>query len=175
MRISKLGITTEKGIHAITRGVLWCSLFATFLMLLLGVSTVVGRYFFQRPITGSSELIEIGMLLLVFLAVGYTTLERSHVRVTILLFRLSERTQAIWNSLTSFLSLVIVAMMVWKLGERSWNLLLHPGPMTETLKIPLFPLVLVAVIGCLTMSLELLVTLSHDLMGVLGKDRIVNK
>jgi TRAP-type C4-dicarboxylate transport system permease small subunit len=45
---------------------------------------VVGRYFFNAPITFAVELIQLGVGLLVLFGLALTTLERGHIAVDIL-------------------------------------------------------------------------------------------
>lgn len=54
-----------------------------FLMMLLSVIDVIGRYF-MRPLFGATEMIQLLLAITIFAAIGLTSLARGHVTVDIL-------------------------------------------------------------------------------------------
>ncbi len=131
-----------------------------FLMMVLVFSDVFGRYVLNRPITGAGDVIEQMMVLMIFLALAYATVKKSHVIVEVVISRLSSARRTILNCVTSFASLVIAALITWKLGARAWTLLLEMGGYTEctmTLEMPIGPFVMIAAVGFLFLCLELAV------------------
>ena len=140
-------------------------------MMVLLFSDVFGRYILKRPITGAQDIIEQLMLLVVFLALAYATAQKSHVIVEVVISRLSKMQSAILNCITSFASLVIVALITWKMGVRAWGLLLGMSGQTEltqTLEIPIGPFYTIAAIGALFLCLELVVSFFTNIAQAAG-------
>ena len=52
-------------------------------MMLLIVTDVAGRYFFNRPIVGSIEIVELQNIILSFFALIWCTLNMEHIKVTV--------------------------------------------------------------------------------------------
>ncbi len=64
------------------------SAIATFVMMLLVVINVIGRYLFNKPLTGTLEFTESLLVLIIFLSVALTQYDGGHIRVTLLTRRL---------------------------------------------------------------------------------------
>ena len=100
-------------------------------MMLLTCADVVGR-FFGHPILGSVELVGFMATLAVGFALPYTHQVKAHIGVEILVRLLSSRTQIIIDLCTHVVSLLLVALIAWRMaiygktmkasGEVSMNL-----------------------------------------------------
>jgi TRAP-type C4-dicarboxylate transport system permease small subunit len=100
-------------------------------MTFLTCADVVGR-FFRHPIFGSVEIVSTLATLAVAMALPYTHRVGGHIGVEILVMRLSEKKQALIDLSTSVLSLVLFAIVTWRMtvyahhmeqtGEVSMNL-----------------------------------------------------
>jgi TRAP-type C4-dicarboxylate transport system permease small subunit len=163
MRLGQLGSRVERGIHQTSRGINYLGLLVLFLMMLLVAFDVLGRYIFNSPFTGAFDSIEMMMVVVVFCGLAYCTMEEGHVRVDVILGKLSQRTKAIINIITFIPSIFIVALITWRLGERAWSILQNlPGPATPTINIPHWPLIILATIGSFLFLLELIAFLFHS-------------
>lgn len=164
MKPGKIGSAIEGGTHWLSNSVAWVAKVVLFLMMLLVAADVTGRYVFTRPFEGTQEVIEVMMVVVIFLAMGYCTLKRGHVRVELVTSHLSGRTRAILDAFVSLAGTVIVALIVWQLSIRVWGELVSSSPrISWVLGIPAAPFILVAAIGVLAMCLELLVRLFRSL------------
>jgi TRAP-type C4-dicarboxylate transport system permease small subunit len=160
MRLGQLGSQIEQGIHKTSRGINYLGLLVLFLMMLLVAFDVLGRYIFNSPFIGTFDSIEMMMVVVVFCGLAYCTMEEGHVRVDVVLGRLSRRTKAIINIITYIPSIFIVALITWRLGARAWSILQNlPGPATSTISIPHWPLIIMATIGSFLFLLQLIVYL----------------
>jgi TRAP-type C4-dicarboxylate transport system permease small subunit len=100
-------------------------------MTFLTCADVVGR-FFRHPIFGSVEIVSTLATLAVAMALPYTHRVGGHIGVEILVMRLSEKKQTVIDFCTSILSLVLFAIVTWRMtvyarhmgesGEVSMNL-----------------------------------------------------
>ena len=77
--IETSGIITKPGI--ISKVLMGFSAIFLFLMMALTFSDVVGRYFFNSPISGATEIISFLLGLTIFSAFPLITRNRSHIRV----------------------------------------------------------------------------------------------
>ena len=125
------------------------------LMVLLVTLDVVLRYFFNRPIKGSYELIEFMMVLVVFLGVAYTQVRKGHVSITLFTSKLSTGQLAVILSATYLLCLIIFSMITWR-GIVQAEALRINGTSSDLLFIPNFPFMWVVVIGSILLCLVFL-------------------
>lgn len=115
-------------------------------MMFLMAADVVGRYFFNSPISGGLELIEYMMAVIVPLSVAYCALQGAHVSVELLVERLPRTAQRILKIITGGLSIIFVGLISWQnflyIGE------MYRSHMTSAvLRIPTYPFVAATAIG----------------------------
>jgi len=104
-------------VKIIDRLCLWlgyASAVAIIILMLVVVADVCGRYFFNNPITGASELASFLMIVVVFPALAWTALEGKHIKVDLLVSRFSPRAQAILDSITLLVALGIYIVITWQ-------------------------------------------------------------
>ncbi len=97
---------------------LWLAFGAAFVlasMMYVTVIDVIGRYFFNRPLIGSVEIVFCLMGMMVFLGMGLTTFEDGHIRVDVLTRILPPRARAVLDSLVHVLAIGIAGLMSWRL------------------------------------------------------------
>jgi TRAP-type C4-dicarboxylate transport system permease small subunit len=121
-------------------------------MMLLTVSDVFLRYFFRRPILGTTELTESMMACLAFFAFAWCAVQKSHLKVDLVMSRFSPRVQAVVDSITSFVGLLMVALIAWRsfveaMAVKQLNII------SSLLKIPAFPFYYVVSLGCAVLGL----------------------
>ncbi len=84
------------------------------IFIMLSVDTeVVTRYFWGRPITGTIEVMGYCLLFITFLGAAWGLREEVHVRMDVVLNRLSTGAQSLLNIITSILSAIICLIIVW--------------------------------------------------------------
>lgn len=84
------------------------------LLMVFTVANVILRDVFNKPIRGTPELSEFMMVLVIFLALAWCAVTRKHVRVELIIFRLSSKVQMILNSITLFITLGIFVIITWQ-------------------------------------------------------------
>ena len=84
------------------------------LMMAVTVVDVIGRYIFNAPIIGATEIQQLLMVLVVFLSLAWISVERSHIMVDLLLSRLSTRARLAAETATLFLGFVIYLILTWQ-------------------------------------------------------------
>jgi TRAP-type C4-dicarboxylate transport system permease small subunit len=120
----------------IRRGLETLAAISLLLMMLITFVDVTGRYFFNHPIMGSTELIEILLAVMVFMAFPLVSWQEENICVDLLDNYFPEKwvniRQIVINLICSG-SLILVALMNWKLAGRS----LEYEEVTEILEMPL--------------------------------------
>lgn len=125
------------------------------IMVFLVTTDVVLRYFFNRPIKGSYELIEFMMVVLVFLGLAYTQVQKSHVSISLFTTKLSSSQNAVIGNATYLLCIIIFSLLTWR-GIIQAEKLRANGTSSDLLFIPNYPFMWVVVLGCILIGLVFL-------------------
>lgn len=135
-------------------------------MVFLITADVILRYFFNRPIKGSYELVEFMLVLLVFLGLAYTQTKKGHLSITLLTSSLSAGTQAVINSATYLLCLGGFILITWRSIAQA-EFLRAEGTCSGVLYIPNFPFLWVVAFGSALLCLVFVIDFIDSLAGVL--------
>ncbi len=134
-----------------------------FVLMTLTFIDVVGRYFFNKPVQGAYEIIEIGLGIAVFAGLPLVTWDRAHVTVGLFddLFR------GLWLSLQRlFVNLVsagALGLFTWRLWSQSQQLGQY-GDATLYHKIPHAPVAMFMALCCAISLILVLVMTIQDLL-----------
>ncbi|MGV6847496.1 MAG: TRAP transporter small permease subunit [Marinibacterium sp.] len=86
---------------------------AVFALMWLAVYSVSGRKFFNAPLAGYVDYIEMAMPLIAFMGVSYVQRNGGHIRMDIFVGALRGRALWLFEAFTTFLVLVLIVMLVW--------------------------------------------------------------
>ena len=143
----------------------------TAMMFLVAIDVCL-RYFFRRPITGSNDLEELMLIVIVYCSIAHTQFLKGHVSVTLVTDKLHRRAEVIANIIIYFFSTAICGLMgvaTINLGRLTLLGQTSGEAATATLEIPTAPFILIAGAGLITYSLELLVELLHSISDLKGE------
>jgi TRAP-type C4-dicarboxylate transport system permease small subunit len=132
-------------------------------LMLLTFADVMLRGFFNKPIPGTFELSQYILAVFILLGAAYTQQVKGHVGVNFITSRLSPRSRAICEIVTTLLSLFIIAILVWQ----GWVEGITEKTVSDQLRIPQYPFRMLVAVGGFLLWLELLI----DLFGAFGKLR----
>jgi C4-dicarboxylate transporter DctQ subunit len=107
-------------------------------MMMLTVSDVCLRYFFNNPIMASSEYTEYMMVIVGFLGIAWCALKGMHIKVELIIGRFSEKAQAIVNIINAALVIGVCALI----GSQSLSegfVAKQMGKASDITDIPHFP------------------------------------
>ncbi|MCP3900673.1 MAG: TRAP transporter small permease [Desulfobacteraceae bacterium] len=113
---------------------------ALFFMMTLTFADVIGRYIFNKPITGALELTEFFMAIVIFLGLVLLTSEEGHVTVDLLDSFIPEKVKAIQKIIINIINLTIMSIISWQLWIKAGEAAEY-GDRTEYLQLPLPPLI----------------------------------
>lgn len=111
------------------------------LVMLITFVDVVGRYFFNAPVTFAVEMIQLGMGLLVLFGLAITTLERGHIAVDIVETLVSGTIKKLFAAIAALTGAVFIALIAWRLWDRGIKFL-GDGLATDVLFLPVWPVVM---------------------------------
>lgn len=145
----------------------WFALISGFTVLgliLLAVVSVGGRNLFNQPLPGYIDWIEQFMPLIAFMGIAFTQREGGHIRMDMLVSKLSGRT--LWGVewITTFAILILMLLLIWGSFthfQRSFdfNAPLWSRDSTIDIGLPLWPAKLLAPIAFSVLSLRLVLQL----------------
>jgi TRAP-type C4-dicarboxylate transport system permease small subunit len=124
-----------KRFESLVAGVAALALFA---MMLLTFVDVIGRKLFGHSIPGAVELTELGMLVMIFMALPLASLVSEHITFDLLDRVLPARIRFLQQSLANALTGCVfggAAWLVWRRSGRTYEM----GDITSRLEIPLGP------------------------------------
>jgi len=127
-------------------------------MMLLGIADIGGRYLFNKPVYGTLQIFEILLPAMAILGWSFVQQERAHIRIDILLRRLSSRTQTILIFISQLCMLFVSALIVWQgtlLVCEFWRM----HYMISVIDIPAALARAVVPLGALALCFELMVEL----------------
>ncbi|OHB33066.1 MAG: hypothetical protein A2X84_02500 [Desulfuromonadaceae bacterium GWC2_58_13] len=140
---------------------------AIVVMTLLTCADVVLRLF-RLPIPGTYELVSFFSAVSVSFAMAHTSVEKGHIAVSVLVQRLPARGQALIDTLTSSLSLLLFGLIAWRSLLYGENLR-QAGEVSPTLQLPFYPFVYGVGLSAAVVCLVLLADFQKNLQGVFSK------
>jgi len=157
-------------IRAISRLASIIAMAVAFLTMLVLVADIVLRLVTDSlAVTGSYELTEMAMVIIVFLGFAITQVEGEHVRVTMLVDRLPGRAKAYANAFGSIFGTAVCAVVFYAavrqaIGDST------SGITTAVLFIPTAPFAWIMALGLLLLTLALLLdSIDHVIRAVRNK------
>jgi TRAP-type C4-dicarboxylate transport system permease small subunit len=115
---------------------------------------VLLRYAFNRPISWMLEVTEYAMLYIPFLGAALVLKEDGHIRIDLVITFLSERSRGWLNVLTSFVGGMVMLTYTWFGAQVTLDYFKRGVPSLESLKTPMFLILMIIPIGGLLFSLQ---------------------
>ena len=158
----KMAQFAERKIHALSRimGIIAIAILVA--MMLFTVLNVILRAFFNSPIPGDVELIEIAMVCTSFLGLGWCAMRGRHIKVDLIVSFLPKRVRKIIDSFGYLIGLAISFIIALEsiaegLAHRKENYL------SASLGIPIYPFYWVTALGFGILCLAIFVLLVRSL------------
>jgi TRAP-type transport system small permease protein len=126
------------------------------LLMFLTVADIIGRYLFNRPVSGTFELTEMSMVLIVFLALGLAQHDKEHISLDLAYNYFPPWPKKIVDYFADLINLLVVGAVTWQLFEYSVRMA-EGNYITAVLKLPIHPFVLVAIAGTFAYLLAIIV------------------
>lgn len=117
---------------------------------------VIMRYFFNRPVAWVLQFSEYILLYIPFLAAAYVLRDDSHIKIDIVLNRLSKRTQDTINIITSTVGCGVLLVLAYYGTLITLDYHQRQVPTLKYLKIPEYLVIGVIPIGCFFFAVQFL-------------------
>jgi TRAP-type mannitol/chloroaromatic compound transport system permease small subunit len=132
------------------------------LMMMLTVSDVLARALFNHPITGSADITQFAMICIVFPVFAWGAVKGMHVKVDIIVGRLSHKAQTIIDIINYIFVLGVCVL----LGSQSFLeafVARRLGIVSNTIGIPHYPFYLVITLGFVLLFLVTITLLGESI------------
>jgi TRAP-type C4-dicarboxylate transport system permease small subunit len=136
---------------------------AVVVMMVMIVCDVFLRYTFNSPILGVVELTEIMMVSMGFLAVVYTTVKNTHIKVEVMTNILPDISKFFLDGLF-FIVTIVVLFIIARQNMLETMEVMQRGKGTTLLDIPVFPFYSIISIGCGLVAIILFVRLVQHII-----------
>ncbi|QSB16615.1 TRAP transporter small permease [Natronosporangium hydrolyticum] len=134
------------------------------------VVDIVGRTFFNAPMRGTVELTELAVVILVYLGLSYAESRDSHIAVDLLYQRLGVRGRLLLRVFAGAVSLLVISVLTWRLFVYAGQLDTG-GYTTGILRLPLYPVALLAVLGAAAFWLAVFANTAVSLLALMRGHR----
>ena len=133
-------------------------------LVLLVVVDVTLRRAFNSPLPFSYEIIEFGLVIVVWGSVLYSTSRERHISIDVLVSRLPAKTRQFFRIAFDFVSAVVLLLIGWQsitYAMHLWDV----QNVSPTLDIPVYPFVVIVALGAILAGLILLVNFIDSVRG----------
>lgn len=130
------------------------SALATFAMMTLVVTNILGRYLLNKPLDGALEFTESLLVLIIFLSLALTQYDGGHIRVTLL----TRRLPANWGHAANIFCMLSGAAFFGWCAYAAWRFAAQSYSFNEqewgTIVFPLWPVKFVVFAGLLMLAIQ---------------------
>lgn len=153
----------ERIIEFITRWLNWLAAIAVIVVMLIVCANVIGRGFFAKPVKGTVEIVGLLGGVIIAWAISYTQIIKGHIRIDLLMERFPSRFQHIVDSVMYLMTFLLFCIISWQtiVFARAKS---ETGELSEVLKMPITPFAYVVAIGCIALTMVLLLDLVKSII-----------
>lgn len=126
-------------------------------MMLITTADVGGRYLLASPIPGTTEITRLLLVFSVAFALGYTELMQQHVRMELVLTRLTPKRRTLIETLVLVLALVFIGLATYAASVVAHTSTIRGEYETGLIDIPMWPGRIALALGCLMLGLQYVV------------------
>jgi TRAP-type C4-dicarboxylate transport system permease small subunit len=157
----------DKFIKGFSSSLEWVGVIGILLMFLANFIDVVGAKLFLWPLPGVTEVISFSQVVAIAPAIAFALILGRHIRVEFIIDRFPKRIRAAITSISSFLSLILFALIIWQsylYGES----LRKAGEIGSTSHLPFYPFAYLIAFCCIPVCLVFLMEVIKSLSEVFG-------
>jgi TRAP-type transport system small permease protein len=141
------------------------------LMLLMFLTTadVVGRYFFNKPITGTYELTGLVLAIIIFFSLGSAQIKKDHIEIDFLTNKMPGKVQNFLQILSSLVLSILLALTTWQLFEYTKRIWIG-NETSGDLGLPLYIFSTLAMVGAFCFMLTYLLDTLKTVLKAVSKN-----
>lgn len=137
----------------------------TFAVMLLVVVNALMRYGFNAPVSGTLELTESALPLIIFLSLALTQYEGGHIKVVLLTQHMApgaQRALKVFAMLLGFGLFAWAAWAGWEMAAKSWRI----GELERgSIRFPIWPVKFAVFFGLLLLAIQFLIDAIYCALG----------
>jgi len=162
--VPKLGNLLTRILFQVGSGAVVAAGLALISLVLLIAVDVTLRRAFNSPLTFSYEIIQFGLVIVVWGSVLYSTSRERHISIDVLTSRLPAKTRQFFRLTFDFVSALVLLLIGWQTITYA-ILLWDVQRVSSMLDIPLYPFVFIVALGVILAGLILLVNFINSVRG----------
>src|SRR4030043_1100954 len=155
MKFEKYLNHLDKFTRSFSSSLEWVGVIGILLMFLVNFIDVAGAKLFLWPLPGSVEIISFSQIVAIAPAIAFTLLLGRHIRVEFIIDRFPKRIRAAITSISSFLSLILFALILWQSYVYGQSLQ-KAGEIGSTSHLPFYPFAYLIAFCCIPVCLVFL-------------------
>lgn len=159
----------DKFTRGFSRSLEWVGVIGILLMFLVNFVDVVGAKFFRWPLPGSVEIISFSQIVAIAPAIAFTLILGRHIRVEFIIDRFPKRIRAAISSISSFLSMILFALILWQSYLYGVSLQ-KSGEIGSTSYLPFYPFAYLIAFCCIPVCLVFLMEVLTSLKEVFSHE-----
>lgn len=173
MKINSISKWVERVASPPNKWLHWIAMIFLLLLMFITVGDIVGRYMAGiipgfGPIPGTFELTELLLAIAVLTAIGHTQMQKGHISIDLVISKFPSKVRAVIDCITDLLSLTIFLLVTWQTIKYA-HLLYVSNDVSAILRLPMYPFLIIAAIGCLMFCLAMLSTFIQSLTKAIKK------
>ncbi len=137
-------------------------------LVLMLMYSIIARRLFNAPLSGSLEMTELALVLIIFLILAYDSLKGESIIVEIIISHFPKRARAIIAAVIHFLATVMLAVLSRQLIVQAGRIHNY-GQTTPTLELPLYPFIYIAAFGTILLTVVYLKHFLNSLSTAVSK------
>ncbi|MFD2638763.1 TRAP transporter small permease [Piscibacillus salipiscarius] len=142
----------EKIVRLVCKGLQYVAQFVLFIMALMVTLDVIGRKFFKAPITGTVDVVEVGLIVVIFASIAYTHLNEEHITVDFVVEKFPEKLQYVVEIIINVVIAILMILISWSMWNNAQRLL-DSNTVTGDIELPMFIFAVFSVIGTVMFAL----------------------
>ena len=133
-----------------------------FIMMISTVADVMGRYLFNSPIIGTIELNRTALVYAVFFTIAYTQMVKQHIRVDILLSKMSTSKRLIFEGCGLVFALAVMGFVTYASSIMAYRQTLLGESETGIINFPMWPGRIAVAFGSLVLCVQYIVDIINS-------------
>ena len=125
----------------------YISVICIFAVSLLVFSDVVGRYFFNNPIPGTTEIVKCMIIIIVFLGLAYTFQQERHIRTVLILDRMPPAQKRWVEIIACLIGIGVFTLLCITSIEAAWDSIEAGEYDGVQVRVPVYPTRLAVALG----------------------------
>jgi len=138
-------------------------------MILSTTTDTLSRYLFNYPLSGVFELNEALLVICVYMGLAWTQYKRGHIRVTVLLQRMTNRSLVAMNLLAWSVCLVFVFLVAWQSTIGAWESIRMWEFRWGSVQMPIWWIKSLIPLGCYMLGFQLIIDIWSEVERLRGR------